>query len=558
MRRKLANILESTVQNCFRKGSLHETPLPEYVIEVPHNPNHGHFATNLPLTLASYQKRRPIEIANIIVDHLEDNENLFEKVEVAGPGFINFMIRTEEWHRLLGKIIKLGYEYGRSNIGTGEKILVEFVSANPTGPLHIGHGRGAALGDTLCRILSFSGYDVIREFYINDAGQQIRLLGESVFSRWRQMSDPDFPFPENGYHGDYVIGLAKEISQEIDLANMEMDRAIERCAELGKEKMLEEIRHDLDDFRTIFDYWYHESELYTSGLLEETLEKIMEGGELYEKDGALWIKTSTFGDDKDRVVRKQDGQYTYFATDISYHLEKWKRGFSRAVNIWGADHHGYVQRVKAALKAEGVDESWLSVLLIQLVKLVKGGQEIKMSKRAGHYVTLRELVDEVGVDAARFVFLTKNHDSPLDFDIDLVKKHDSDNPVYYVQYAHARICSIFGKANSEGISLPQKPDEVLERLILDEEMALIRLLAQFPYLLEEICRTLEPHRLTIYLTELASFFHRYFNLGTRKPENRVVNQDRSLSQARLFLVEAIRIVLYNGLRLLGIHAPERM
>ncbi|MBW1888883.1 MAG: arginine--tRNA ligase, partial [Deltaproteobacteria bacterium] len=406
MRRKLAHILESTIQDCFTKRRLHKIPLPEYVIEVPNNPSHGHFATNLPLTLASHQKRRPIEIANIIVDHLADNENLIEKVEIAGPGFINFMIRTEEWHKLL--------------------ILVEFVSANPTGPLHVGHGRGAALGDTLCRILSFSGYDVVREFYINDAGQQIRLLGESVFSRLKQMNDPDFPFPENGYHGDYVLSLAKEISQEIDLAKMKTDRAIDHCAELGKEKMLEEIRKDLANFRITFDYWYHESELYTSGLLEETLKKIKENGELYEKDGALWIKTSDFGDDKDRVVKKNDGQYTYFATDISYHLEKWRRGFSKAVNIWGADHHGYVHRVKAALKAKGIDESWLSVLLIQLVKLYKDGQEIKMSKRSGHYVTLKELVDEVGVDAARFIFLTKNHDSPLDFDIDLVKKHDSD------------------------------------------------------------------------------------------------------------------------------------
>ena len=558
MRRKLANILESTIQNCFRKGSLHETPLPEYVIEVPNNPNHGHFATNLPLTLASYQKRRPKEIANIIVDHLADNENLIEKVEIAGPGFINFMIRTEEWHKLLSKIITLGYEYGRSDSGRGEKILVEFVSANPTGPLHVGHGRGAALGDTLCRILSFSGYDVVREFYINDAGQQIRLLGESVFSRLKQMVDPDFPFPENGYHGDYVLSLAEEISHGNDLAKMETDRAIDHCAELGKEKMLEEIRRDLAHFRITFDYWYHESELYTSGLLEETLEKIKEKGELYEKDGALWIKTSDFGDDKDRVVKKSDGQYTYFATDISYHLEKWRRGFSKAVNIWGADHHGYVHRVKAALKVKGIDESWLSVLLIQLVKLYKDGQEIKMSKRTGHYVTLKELVDEVGVDAARFIFLTKNHDSPLDFDIDLVKKHDSDNPVYYVQYAHARICSIFMKATSEGISLPQKTDKILERLELNEEMVLIRLLAQFPTVLEEICRTLEPHRLTNYLTELASFFHKYFNLGTRRSENRVVNQDKNLSQARLFLVEAVRIVLYNGLSLLGIDAPERM
>jgi arginyl-tRNA synthetase len=499
MKRALDSILANTIQR-------HKTPLPDYVIEVPNNPDHGHFATNLPLTLASSQKRKPIEIAGIIVDHLVDDGHLLEKVEIAGPGFINFIIRTEQWQKFLAKIIAMGREYGRSELGEGEKILVEYVSANPTGPLHLGHGRGAALGDTLCRILSFSGYEVVREFYINDTGQQMRLLGESVYSRWKQNSDPAYPFPENGYHGEYIFDLAKEVAEEIDLEKRSPDEAVNDCSERGKNKMLEEIKKDLAHFRARFDIWYRE----------------------YEKDGALWIKTVALGDDKDRVVRKNDGDYTYFASDIAYHLDKWKRGFSKAINIWGADHHGYVQRIKAALKANGLDEDWLSVLLIQLVKLWKGGEEIKMSKRAGHYVTLKELVEEVGVDAVRFVFLTKNHDSPLDFDIDLVKKHDSENPVYYVQYAHARICSIFRKAESEGVSLPK------------------------------ICKTFEPHRLTYYLTELASSFHRYFNLGTKNPEHRIVCQDKALSQARLFLAEAVRIVLYNGLKLLGITAPERM
>ena len=322
--------------------------------------------------------------------------------------------------------------------------------------------------------------------------------------------------------------------------------------------MLDEIRRDLAYFRANFDVWSLESDLYASGLLEKSLEMFRERGHLYEKDGALWIKTSAFGDDKDRVIRKMDGDNTYFASDISYHFEKWKSVFSKAVNIWGADHHGYVQRVKAALKANGLDEKWLSVLLIQLVKLWRGGQEIKMSKRAGQYVTLKELVDEVGVDAVRFVFLTKNHDSPLDFDVDLVRKHDSDNPVYYVQYAHARICSIFRKAASEGIRLPRKPDQVLGRLVLDEELTLIRLIAEFPSLLEDICRDLEPHRLSYYLTELASIFHKYFNLGTKIPENRIVTQDTTLSQARLFLAQGIRTVIHNGLKLLGCNAPERM
>jgi arginyl-tRNA synthetase len=322
--------------------------------------------------------------------------------------------------------------------------------------------------------------------------------------------------------------------------------------------MLQEIKQDLSDFRIGFDVWFSESDLYASGLIEETLDMIREKGQIYEKEGALWIKTSMYGDDKDRVVRKRDGQYTYFASDISYHLDKWKRGFTKAVNIWGADHHGYVQRMKAALQSNDLEENWLSVLLIQLVKLWKGGEEIKMSKRAGRYVTLRELIEEVGVDAARFVILTKNHDSQLDIDIDLVKRHDSDNPVYYVQYAHARICSIFRKAASKGIVLSGMPDDALERLDLDEEMALVRLMAEFPSVLEDISRKLEPHRLTYYLTELASLFHKYFNLGTKEPEKRIVGDDRTRSQARLFLSEAVRTVLLNGLELLGIHAPERM
>ncbi len=558
MKNKIHSILTTTLQHCFDKGKLNQTPLPDYTVEVPNHSDHGHFGTNLPLTLAPFQRCRPTEIAQILVDHLMDSEDILQKVEIAGPGFINFTIRTEQWHKFLAQIIALKEDYGHSLQGNGEKVLVEYVSANPTGPLHLGHGRGAVLGDALCRILAYCDYHVTREFYINDAGRQIQLLGESIYSRWKQMSDRDHPFPENAYHGDYIVELAKEIASQTDLDGMTQDQAIAHCAKLGKEKVLQEIKRDLADFGMTFDVWYSETDLFSSGLLDKSLETIKGTGYLYEKDGALWIKTSELGDDKDRVIRKSDGEFTYFASDISYHLEKWKRGFSKAINIWGADHHGYVQRMKGALKANGIDEEWLTVLLIQLVKLWKGGQELKMSKRAGQFVTLRELIGEVGVDAARFVFLSKNHDSPLDFDIDLAKKHDSDNPVYYVQYAHARICSIFRKAEEEGISLTQDPETVLKCLILDEEMALIRFMAEFPSLLENICKVFEPHRLTYYLTELASLFHKYFNLGMKIPENRIICGDSPLSQARLFLADAIRIVLYNGLTLLGIHTPERM
>jgi arginyl-tRNA synthetase len=558
VKNKINAVLKSTIAHCFRGGFLNKTRIPDYVIEVPNNPDHGHFATNLPLTLAPSQKRSPMEIASAIVENLIDEENLLEKVEVAAPGFINFRISPDKWYDVLSDIIRLRRNYGQNQTGNNQKVLVEFVSANPTGPLHLGHGRGAALGDTLCRILSFCGYDVAREFYINDAGQQIRILGESIFSRFRQINDPDHPFPENGYHGEYILDLAGTISEKVNLNNMSEQQAIEYCAREGKEIMLEEIKQDLDMFRVSFDFWYNESDLFGSGLIENTLKNLEKKKHLYENDGALWIRTSDFGDDKDRVIRKKDGQFTYFASDISYHLEKQKRGFAKAINIWGADHHGYIPRVKAALSAHGLSEEWLSVLLVQLVKLWRSGQEIKMSKRAGDFVTLRELVDEVGVDAVRFIFLTKSHDSPLDFDIDLVKKQDSDNPVYYVQYAHARICSIFRKADSEGISLPKKPDGLLDRLVLDEEMTLIRMLAGFPSLLEDISVTLEPHRLTYYLTDLAASFHKYFNLGTKVSEYRIVTKDRTTSRARLFLAEAIRIVIASGLDLLGISAPERM
>ncbi len=558
MKGKLDAVLTACIAYCFKEGLLKETDLPEYVIEVPNNSDHGHFATNLPMLLASSQKRAPREIASIIINNLKDEKNIIEKVEIAGPGFINFRINPEEWYKELSYLINSEQDYGRSETGRGKKVLVEFVSANPTGPLHVGHGRGAALGDTLCRLLSFSGYDVTREFYINDAGLQLRMLGESIYSRFKQMDDPEYPFPENGYHGAYVMDLAGEISAKIDLNELSEEDAIQACSLKGKDMMFVEIKDSLALFGVDFDVWFSESDLFRSGLLEKTLDSLKTQGRLYEHEGAEWINTSEFGDDKDRVVRKSDGQYTYFASDISYHLEKYSRGFDWAINIWGADHHGYVPRVKAALMANGLSQDWLSVILTQLVKLWKDGREMKMSKRAGSFVTLQEVIDEVGIDAARFVFLTKNHDSQLDFDMDVVKKQDSENPVYYVQYAHARICSIFRKAEEEGLSLPDRPDGLLGRLLLEQEMAIIRNMAGFPALLADISRKLEPHRLTYYLTDLAALFHKYFNLGLKFPENRIVTQDKELSQARLFLVKAIKIVISNGLGLLGVSTPEKM
>ena len=558
MRKKLADLLHKTVAHCFEKGLLKKASLPEFAVEIPNNPEHGHYATNLAMTLASSQKRSPREIASIIVDQFNDDEGLIEKLEVAGPGFINFTIATTKWQDYLVSLLRAGEEFGKSEIGKGQKVMVEFVSANPTGPLHLGHGRGAALGDTLSRILRFCGYEVGREFYINDAGQQVQLLGESIYSRWRQMNDPDYPFPENGYHGDYVLELARDISAQYDLKAIPRDEAIELCASEGEKRMLEEIQADLDRFRVHFDVWYSEKELMESGKLQKTLDALRSCGHIYEHEGALWIRTTSFGDDKDRVVRKQDGSYTYFATDIAYHLDKWERGFTKAINIWGADHHGYIARMKAALEANGIERDWLSVLLIQLVKLYQRGEEVKMSKRAGRFVTLKELMEEVGVDALRFVFLSKNHDSPLDVDIDLVKTQDSNNPVYYVQYAHARASSILRKAQDQGIGIPSEPEALVHHLTLEEEITLMRIMAEFPWLLEEICTSLEPHRLTYYLGELAAAFHRYFNLGTKTPQYRVVSDNLELTGARVCLTRAVRTVLCTGLGLLGVEAPQKM
>jgi len=558
MKKKLRQILDSTLHTCFEKGLLTKVPRPDFVIEVPKNANHGHFATNLPMTLSGTQRKNPREIATILVEQLQERKDMFAGIDIAGPGFINFHLKPEQWHQVLREVVIRRQDYGRSDFGKSDKVLVEFVSANPTGPLHIGHGRGAALGNTLCRILSFCGYQVSSEFYINDAGQQIRMLGESIYSRWRQWDDPEYPFPESGYRGDYIVELAGTLAAQVDLSSMQKEKAVSHCARIGEEIMLREIKQDLERFRVPFDTWFSEKKLHSEGIIAKTFSELEKGGHLFTQNGALWIKTRPYGDDKDRVLRKSDGQLTYFASDIAYHLDKKQRGFSWAINLWGADHHGYIPRMKAALKANGVSEKWLSVMLIQLVKLWKGGKEMKMSKRAGSYVTLKELIDEVGVDAARFVFLTKHHDSPLDFDIDLVKKQDSDNPVYYVQYAHARTCSIFRRAEDEDLRLPPHPDGFLALLTLDEEISLMRMMAEFPGLLEEICKSLEPHRLTYFLTDFAAVFHRYFNLGTKFPEHRIISGNRDLTLARLFLAEGVRQVIATGLELMGIEAPKKM
>ncbi|WP_457678499.1 arginine--tRNA ligase [Thermovibrio sp.] len=517
-------------------------------LEKPKKREFGDIATNVAFLLARVLRRTPYEIATSIANKLKAFKE-FEKVEVAGGGFINFTFSGDFYRGLLREVVE--EDFFVSDVGKGERVLLEYVSANPTGPLHVGHGRGAVVGDVLSRVMKITGYEVEREFYVNDAGRQIYLLGLSIYLRAKELKGEKVELPEDAYRGDYVVEVAKELLKvKPDLLELPEEEAIKLAAEFGKEVLLERIREDLKELRVEFDNWFSEKSLYERGEVEEVLNLLKKKGLIYEKEGALWLKTTLFGDDKDRVVKRSNGEYTYFASDIAYHFDKIKRGYARAIDIWGADHHGYVKRVKAAIEALGKEPDWLEVILIQLVKLFRGEKEIKMSKRKGDFITLRWLMDEVGVDAVRFFFLLKRHDTPLDFDIELALSTRSENPVYYVQYAHARLCSILDKAKEEGF----KPSsESLELLNSDEERELITRCYLLKYELEAVSRKREPHRLTYYLIELASALHRFYN------KYRVVDPEKpQLTSARLYLVEGVRRTINTGLGILNVRAPRRM
>ncbi len=516
--------------------------------EKPKRKEFGDLATNVAFLLAKVLRQSPVSIAQELVKKLSAFPQ-FERVEVAGGGFINFTFNTTFYGELLKEVVE--EDFFVSEVGKGERVLLEYVSANPTGPLHVGHGRGAVVGDVLSRVMKITGYRVEREFYINDAGRQIYLLGLSIYLRARELKGESVELPEDAYRGDYIVEVARELLKvKPDLLELPEEEAIKVAAEFGKEVLLERIREDLKELRVEFDNWFSEKSLYERGEVEEVLNILKEKGLIYEKEGALWLKTTLFGDDKDRVVRRSNGEYTYFASDIAYHYDKIKRDYDRAIDVWGADHHGYIKRVKAAVEALGKSPNWLEVILIQLVKLFRGGQEVKMSKRKGDFITLRWLMDEVGVDAVRFFFLLKRHDTPLDFDIDLALSTKSENPVYYVQYAYARLCSILDKAKEEGFR-PSK--ENLELLKSQEERELITRCYLLRYELEAVARKREPHRLTYYLMELASALHRFYN------KHRVIDPENpQLTGARLYLVEGVRKTIGTGLGILNVKAPRRM
>ena len=554
MKEKIKNIISDAISLAHQNNKLPSTEFSEIEVEVPKIASHGDFSTNIAMVTASVQKMPPRSIAKAILESIEDPNRILAETEIAGPGFINFFIKTEAWHAVLRKIHQEDVDCGASNIGKGKKIQVEFVSSNPTGPLHVGHGRGAAVGDSVANILRCCGYDVQKEYYINDSGRQINTLGKSVYLRYLELLGEDIQFPQECYQGDYIRDYAKEIIDREKKALLDQDEAqsILFCARFAAERIIKEIRKDLFDFGVEFDNWFSEQSLYDSGKVDAVVESFKKKHIIYEKEGALWFKTSDFGDEKDRVVVRSNGQTTYFASDIAYHTDKFERGFDRIIDVWGADHHGYIPRVASAIEASGLSRDRFNVILVQLVNLLREGEPVAMSTRAGEFVTLNEVVKEVGRDAARFIFLTRHYDSPLDFDLELAKKKTNDNPVFYVQYVHARISSILRKGRERGISEFDWDDAATPMLQEPEELHLIKTMDRYPEVVEDTAKYMEPHRITFYLMELASCFHAYYN------KHRVLSDDPLLSNARLCLVLAVRKIIRNGLALLGVSAPDRM
>ena len=548
-------------------------------LERPRNPEHGDFACNVALQLAKLLKRKPREIAEAIRSATAEalaRTGRFGALEIAGAGFLNIRLAVGAKLSILRRVLSEGEHFGRGP-STGQRIQLEFVSANPTGPLHVGHGRGAAYGASLANVLEFAGHAIEREFYINDAGRQMDILALSVWMRYLETHGRTVPFPDDGYRGDYVRDIGAALARShgdgllrdtallpVPQAGEDPDAALDHLIAAAKEllgahwkavhgfalgEMLDDQREDLEAFRVRFDAWFSERSLYDTGEVRRCVEALAQRGHAYEKDGALWFRSSTFGDEKDRVVRRENGQYTYFASDIAYHAHKFAREYDRVIDVWGADHHGYIARVKGALAALGLDPALLTVALVQFAVLYRGGEKVAMGKRSGDFVTLRELREEIGNDAARFFYVLRKSDQHLDFDLDLAKAQSNDNPVYYVQYAHARVRSVFAQRGCEPAKLAEAP---LDTLVSARELALAQLLAGFPEIVQDAARELAPHIIAFYLKDLAAEFHSYYNA------ERILVEDPSLAVARLALCEAVRQVLANGLALLGVGAPERM
>ena len=582
MKDQLQELLTKCVQDLISKGILNEMPSKIRIDHTKDN-SHGDYATNIALMLSKQVKMSPVELAKIIIDQFEQ-KNFIKKIEIAGPGFINFFISQESSSSIVNEILAQAASYGCSDIGQGKKVLLEYVSANPTGPLHVGHGRGAAYGATVSNLLRNAGFIVDNEYYVNDAGRQMDILTVSIYLRYLTICGEDLRFPDNGYQGQYINDIAQGIyetsGQKFHLKSdlvfenvcrdgteggdkeVHIDQLIEKAKsilgdgfkavfEVGIESILSGIKNDLAEFGVVFEKWFSEQSLIDSGLSESCISKLKDSKNLYEKDGALWFKTTNYGDEKDRVVVRDNGNHTYFASDIAYHLEKLDRGYDKIINVWGADHHGYIPRVKASIEALGHNSDKLEILLVQFANLYRGGSKVQMSTRSGSFVTLEDLRAEVGNDAARFFYILRKSEQHMDFDLDLAKSKTNENPVYYIQYAHARICSVFKQADEKELELDVSQAN-LSLLTEEIEKDILRELSRFRSVLESSAIQYEPHQLAYYLRDLSNHFHSYYNAC------KFIVDDKNLTQSRLALINATQQILKNGLSILGVGAPESM
>lgn len=545
--------IKEAIQQAILRAQLTDAEaIPAIHLESPRDKANGDYATNIAMQLTKLAKKPPRAIAEAILENLETAGTVIEKIEIAGPGFINISIRKDYLADVAKAVLAQGDKFGRSNAGENEKIQVEFVSANPTGDLHLGHARGASVGDSLCNVLDFAGYNVSREYYINDAGNQINNLAHSLEARYKQALGLEAEMPEDGYHGQDIIDIAGAMATEHGDALLQKS-AEERFTFFrshGLKVELAKLQQDLADFRVSFDEWYSETSLYENGKIEVALNKLRENGHVYEDEGATWFRSTTFGDDKDRVLIKNDGSFTYLTPDVAYHEDKISRGFDKLINIWGADHHGYIPRMKAAIQALGYDRETLEVNIIQMVQLYKDGEKMKMSKRTGKAVTMRELVEEVGLDAVRYFFAMRSGDSHMDFDLDLAVSQSNENPVYYAQYAHARISSILRSAEEQGFSASE---EQLTLLQAEKEIDVLKKMGDFPQVVADAAKLRSPHRIATYIQELAAAFHSFYNA-----EKVLDASNEDMTRARLALITAVRTTIANALRLIGVSAPEKM
>lgn len=548
-----SKLKEEIKQAVIKADLAAEENIPDVILETPKDKTHGDYSTNMAMQLARVAKKAPRAIAEELIQNFDSSKASIEKIEIAGPGFINFYMNNSYLTELIPSILTAGEKYGETEVGNKQKVQVEFVSANPTGDLHLGHARGAAVGDSLCNILAKAGYDVSREYYINDAGNQINNLALSVEARYFQALGLDKPMPEDGYHGEDIIGIGKRLAEEFGDKYVHADEKerFDSFREYGLKYEMEKLKQDLENFRVRFDVWYSETSLYHNGKIDAGLKTLRDNGHIYEEEGATWLRTTPMGDDKDRVLIKQDGSYTYLTPDIAYHKDKLERGFEKLINIWGADHHGYIPRMKAAIEALGYDRDALEVEIIQLVHLYKDGEKMKMSKRTGKAVTMRELVEEVGLDAVRYFFAMRSADTHLDFDLDLAVSQSNENPVYYAQYAHARICSILRQGEEQGLSVDKNADFSLAGS--EKEIELLKKLGEFPQAVAEAAQKRMPHRITNYIFDLASTFHSFYNA-----EKVLDAENQEKTKARLGLIKAVQITMHNALALIGVSAPEKM